>query len=235
MTEYERDMIAAGAMPPPPPDCFCIGLDLGRQIDPSALALLQWHHWPIAGQRPVYEVPTLKRWPLGTAYTQIVAEVSRFLKSPPLNAHHPVLVVDATGVGAAVAEMCLEQFRADGVVGGFVEVTITAGAAVTQDQQRSGCWRVAKKQLASVLQVLLGHRRLRVAEELAEARTLKDELGKFTVKITEALNETYESWRENEHDDLVLACALAAWAAETLDFFRLRPAASSFSSARLWT
>jgi hypothetical protein len=52
---------------------------------------------------------------------------------------------------------------------------------------------VAKKQLASVLQVLLGNRRLRVAEGLPEARTLKDELGKFTVKITEALNEHYEA------------------------------------------
>jgi hypothetical protein len=66
----------------------------------------------------------------------------------------------------------------------------------------------------------LGNRRLRVAEGLPEARTLKDELGKFTVKITEALNEQYEAWRENDHDDLVLAVALAAWAAETLDVFR---------------
>src|SRR5262249_51244934 len=77
-----------------------------------------------------------------------------------------------------------------------------------------GRWRVAKKQLASVLQVLLGSRRLLVAEALPEARTLRQELGNFTVKITEALNESFEAWREHEHDDLVLATALAAWAAE---------------------
>jgi hypothetical protein len=208
-----------------------IGLDLGRQVDPSALALLRWYDptppRPVAfapppppPPRPVYEVPTLQRWPLGTPYTQIVAQVARFLLAPPLCGTWPVLVLDATGVGAAVAEMALATFRELKVKGGFVEVTITAGAAVTQDQARPGCWRVAKKQLASVLQVLLGNRRLRVAEGLPEARTLKDELGKFTVKITEALNEQYESWRENDHDDLVLAVALAAWAAETLDVFR---------------
>jgi len=89
-------------------------------------------------------------------------------------------------------------------------VSITAGSAVTQDQSVPGRWRVAKKQLASVVQVLLGHRRLLIADSLPEARVLKDELGQFSVKITQALNETYESWREREHDDLVLAVALAA-------------------------
>jgi hypothetical protein len=226
-------MIAAGAMAPPPPDRFVCGLDLGRQIDPSALALLQWHQWQLPGHRPVYEVPTLKRWPLGTPYTQIVAEVAKFLKSPPLCQGPPVLVVDATGVGTAVAEMSLQEFRKVGVVGGFCEVTISAGSAVTQDLKRPGSWHVAKKQLASVMQVLLGHRRLRVAEDLPEARTLKDELGKFTVKITEALNETFESWRESDHDDLVLAVALAAWAAEFLDFFKATPAAARTSRLRI--
>jgi hypothetical protein len=43
------------------------------------------------------------------------------------------------------------------------------------------------------------------------------------VKITEELNETFESWRERDHDDLVLAVALAAWAAEALEFFKEAP------------
>jgi hypothetical protein len=198
------------------PNRFAIGLDLGRQIDPSALALLRWRVGPVPVRRPVYEVPTLQRWPLGTPYRQIITQVAGFMKAPPLCEHYPVLVVDATGVGAAVYEMALEQLMAEGVPGGSIAVTITAGAAVTQDLSGPGLWRVAKKQLASVLQVLLGNNRLQVAPQLPEARTLKDELGKFTVKITEALNETFESWRENDHDDLVLAVALAAWAAEYL-------------------
>jgi hypothetical protein len=209
------------------PNRFFVGLDLGRQVDPSALALLQWHVpprvRPVHGApppppppRPVYEVPTLYRFPLGTPYRQIVTQVARFLKSPPLCDHWPLLVLDRTGTGEAVAEMCEEQFRKEGVRGGFCGVTITAGAAVSQDTSAPARWRVAKKQLASVLQVLLGSRRLLVAEALPEARTLKQELGNFSVKITEALNETYEAWRSNQHDDLVLAVALAAWAAEHL-------------------
>ena len=42
------------------------------------------------------------------------------------------------------------------------------------------------------------------------------ELGTFTVKITSSANETFEAWREREHDDLVLAVALATWGAETI-------------------
>ena len=33
----------------------------------------------------------------------------------------------------------------------------------------------------------------------------------FRVKITEAANETFGAWREGQHDDLLLAVALAAW------------------------
>jgi hypothetical protein len=217
-----------GTAPPPAPNQFCIGLDLGRQVDPSALALLQWtlprpdrSSGRIAP--PTYEVPTLVRWPLGTPYRQVAERVVRFMGSPPLCGHYPVLVVDATGVGDAVYQSIFELMVKERCRGASVGVVITAGSAVTHDQSAPGRWRVAKKQLASILQVLLGSGRLLVAEALAEARTLRDELGAFTVKITENLNETFESWREKDHDDLVLAVALAAWAAESLHVFHPPP------------
>jgi hypothetical protein len=40
----------------------------------------------------------------------------------------------------------------------------------------------------------------------------------FQVKITAAANEVFGVWREGQHDDLVLAVAIAAWLAE-----RMRP------------
>jgi hypothetical protein len=212
-----------------------IGLDLGKLSDPSALALLEWRVGPLADQRkrdlwgkipwepgqkasipgkPVYDVPTLKRWPLGMAYTQISADVIRFLRTEPLTRSEPLLVVDSTGVGVAVCEMLLQEIRRYPMRGGFVAVTITAGSAVTHSGDSQ--YRVAKKALASTLQVLLGYERLRIAPGLREAPTLARELATFTVKVTEAANESFESWRERDHDDLVLAVALAAWAAEKL-------------------
>ncbi len=78
----------------------------------------------------------------------------------------------------------------------------------------AGGRNVPKKELVSTLQVLLQARRLRVAPALPEAQTLVRELLNFQVKITPAANETFGAWREGQHDDLVLAMAIAAWQAE---------------------
>jgi hypothetical protein len=96
----------------------------------------------------------------------------------------------------------------------MTSVIITAGSAVTNPGP--GLWHVAKKQLVSIMQVILGNSRLRVAPNQEHADTLKRELGTFKAKITDAGNETFESWREPDHDDLVLAVALACWEAETI-------------------
>ena len=57
----------------------------------------------------------------------------------------------------------------------------------------------------------------------AAAGLLRAELLNFRVKITAAANETFGAWREGEHDDLVLAVALACWAGEHVKrpFFRV--------------
>jgi len=42
---------------------------------------------------------------------------------------------------------------------------------------------------------------------------LAREMAEMRVKITPSGNEQYGAWREGEHDDLVLAVALACWGA----------------------
>jgi hypothetical protein len=181
-----------------------IGLDLGRPSEYTALALLQWEAplpppplrdiWgneyprkPIGPFHPEYNVRALRRWPLGTAYTEIIAGLEQFLQTQPLRQVPVVLVVDATGAGYPVCRMVKEQLDQARVRGWQVAVTITEGSAVTLDESAPdvGCWRVAKKQLVSQLQVLLGTRRLRVAAGLKEAPTLLRELQTFRVKSTE--------------------------------------------------
>jgi hypothetical protein len=106
-------------------------------------------------------------------------------------------------------------------------ILITSGHSVTQE---GGSFHVPKKELASVLQVLLQSRRIKVASALAEAATLVREPENFKVKITLAANETYEAWREGMHDDLVLAVAVAAWLGENLiGMFREEDLAASRS------
>jgi hypothetical protein len=61
------------------------------------------------------------------------------------------------------------------------------------------------------IQVPLQNRRLQIAEGLPLTSVLADELAAFRVKITLAGNETFEAWRERDHDDLVLAVAMALY------------------------
>ena len=75
-----------------------------------------------------------------------------------------------------------------------------------------------KRDLVSVVQVLLQSERLKIAASLKEASTLTAELLAFKVSISLKGHDSYGNdvgpWRENPHDDLVLAVAMAAWYGE---------------------
>jgi hypothetical protein len=91
-------------------------------------------------------------------------------------------------------------------------ITITAGSAVTPDGPG---WRVAKKELVGALQVFIQSRRLLYSLDMPLVAELMKELETFKVKVKAATgNESLESWRETDHDDIVLAVALALWTAE---------------------
>jgi hypothetical protein len=178
---------------------YTVGLDLGQVSDPTALAVLE-HRWDEG--EPAFDCPHLRRWPLGTPYPDIVRDVAGVLRTPALGG--AALVVDGTGVGRAVVDL----FSAAGLAP--VPVTIHGGEQVTADEQ--GGFRVPKRDLAGVLQVLLQGGRLRIARGLPAATLLAAELLNFRVKINlKTAHDTYEAWREGDHDDLVLAVALAAW------------------------
>ena len=56
---------------------------------------------------------------------------------------------------------------------------------------------------------------LKIAEGLKLRETLERELQNFKVKINIATgHDSYEAWREGDHDDLVLAVAMACWCGE---------------------
>ena len=192
---------------------YFVGLDLGQAQDFTALAVLRRvclsGKERAADRQPPYSVPHLHRFPLGTPYPSIVASVVDLLKTSQLKGS--MLVVDQTGVGRPVVDMLTDSLKGR-VTCRFCPITITGGHEVTLSE--SGQFRVPKKELVAGVQVLLQTRRVRIAEALPEAATLVRELERFRVKITEAANETFGAWREGQHDDLVLAVALAAWAGE---------------------
>jgi hypothetical protein len=184
---------------------YVAGLDLGQASDYTGLAVFEGK-FPQAGGPPEYAVRHLERFELHTSYTAIVERMQELFDGPPLAGGF--LAADATGVGRAVIDM----LAAAELDCRLVPITITGGHQTTRDPE--GYFHVPKKELVATLQVLLQSRRLVIAPALALAQTLARELQFFRVKITAAANETFEAWRERDHDDLVLAVALAAWLAE---------------------
>jgi hypothetical protein len=211
---------------------YLVGVDLGQASDFTALAILErtrpndWTDPSVETFRvrrhysgldtvavrevapktqKTYAVRHLERFPLGTSYPMICERlVELFAQAPLVDAN---LVVDQTGVGRAVVDL-IRRARPKATIR---PITITAGHAVVPD---GAGWHIPKKELVSTLQVLFQSRRLQVARLLPMASVLVKELETFRVKITASANETFESWRERDHDDLVLAVAMAAWVGE---------------------
>ncbi len=186
------------------------GLDLAQTTDFSALATLEQALRPRADQpkepETVYTIRGLRRFERGMRYVEQAETTKALFGRPPLA--DSMLVIDQTGVGVAAVEI----FRAAGIRAWIRPVVITAGHATTATED--GGWHVPKKELAHTLVSLLEGGRLQIPRAAAEAETLRKELQAFRVKITRAANETFSAWREGDHDDLVLAVALAAWVGE---------------------
>jgi hypothetical protein len=184
------------------------GLDLGQVRDYTAMAVVELDY---VDDAPLCRVRHLERFTLGTKYTAIADCVEKRMEDAPLLGSE--LIVDHTGVGRGV----VDTFRERPALAHLHAVTITGGEKESRD---GNDWRVPKRDLVGVVQVLLQSGRLKIAPQLREARTLTEEMSAFQVKITDAGNDTYGAWRENQHDDLVLAVALSCWAATHKAFGR---------------
>jgi hypothetical protein len=212
-----------------------VGVDLGQQSDPTAIAVVERGYVPsgahynvrywlkgrerYSARQPVkveYHVRHLERPAIGTSYVEVVERVVELLRS--LGDEELVLAVDTTSVGRPVADMLKGRLE------GWLEfderahlltawITITGGDSVSRFE--GGGIRVPKRDLASAPLVLMQNGQLKIAEGLALAPVLKKELLNFKVKINIATGHgSYEAWREGDHDDLVLAVAMACWTGE---------------------
>lgn len=204
-----------------PPNPYLIGCDLGQALDYTAIVVAE--QLPgISTDKARYQIPFLERWH-PHRYGDVITRVATIVQKLRAPVHvvgddgryetmrAPVtLVVDRTGVGRAVGD----QFTDAALDVDLQLVTITGGDSVTKDGESL---RVPKRDLAGVVAVLLQSSRLEITKDSPHSETLRSELRNFRVKISASGHDSYgagDDWRENAHDDLVLATALALWAGE---------------------
>ena len=197
---------------------FFVGLDLGQSADYTALAAVQTvrERNEQGGIESFLHLRHLERYPLRTLYPDIANAVAELIRHPDLCPEEydpsrlryfrraPELVVDNTGVGPAVSDLLKKKGLR------FKAVTITGGDEVTY--VGGGKYRVPKRDLVGALEVPFHTGKLKVAEDLPLWGALKEELFNFRRKVDlRTAHDSYEHWRETDHDDLVLATALACW------------------------
>lgn len=223
---------------------YLIGLDLGERRDYTAIAVLRQHTVPTGRTRQAavdfsltsgtvyeqvpeteyqYDVVYLDRF-RGHGYRAVVPVMTQLLHRLRQATHEQrmtanildvselplVTLADQTGVGVAV----VEDLRAAGLE--CTGITIHGGDAVSHSGQD---YRVPKRELVGQLKVLVESKRIQVPNDLAYADILIGEMDNFRAqkKLTTG-NDSYGAgadWRDSNHDDVVLATAMAAWYGET--------------------
>jgi hypothetical protein len=141
---------------------------------------------------------------LGTPYTEVVQRVVDVLGNPKL-AGGRRLAVDATGVGMPVVDM----LRAAKPGCTLMPMLITGGVGERFDGR---VWHVAKVDLLAGLQALLEKGELGIAKGMRETPTLVKELTDVRVRYRNSGRVRLGADGAEEHDDLVIAVALACWA-----------------------
>ncbi len=218
--EYVEDRIAIENTRPLG---FIVGVDLGKSQDFSALVVNDLHVSDrvryvrtkfdlVLGEirrRPVlrHRLVNLHRYAKGTSYPEINRSVQGILSQLPGRPRSPALVVDGTGVGSPVVDAMREMGMRP------VSLIITGGDQVTNTNATSA--NVPKRLLASAIDIVLAEDRLDITAKAEASEQLRSELQAFRVKIRTTGSAIMEAARETDHDDLVLAAAMAVWWGET--------------------
>jgi hypothetical protein len=193
---------------------YFVGLDLGQSQDHSALAVVEREEFLLEEMDyATYErkrarrfrVRFLERLALGTAYPRVVERVREVVGRRAL-VGRCTLVMDATGVGAPV----LDLLRVANLGCGVVPVNLTGGE---RESHSGGVWSVPKGVLITGLLVMLEKKQLALSMRVASARVLDKELAGMAARVSRSGHVSFGAWREGEHDDLVMAAALACWRA----------------------
>ena len=206
---------------------YVLALDLGRNHDPSAVALLE-----IAEDgEPVRDYVTwsltqpyrttfrhLARWPLGLDYPAQLDRLRRLVASPSLMPHEITLVVDATGVGAAVMDM----LRKEGPRCRKVALTITPSG---EAHEVNGGWHVSRAELLSSFLLGMQRRQFSISRGTTGWRDFCDDLTSLRARHSPNGAVRLEPV-PGAHDDLVIAAAMAWW-------FNSRPRHPIFAPHRL--
>ena len=191
---------------------YFAGLDVAQQNDWTALAIIELVHSPEAPKGPPEKrLVALDRWQM--LYPDTLDELG-FIFSDERFARKVMLATDASGPGLSLYEDMVRDDEMLACVGKkrISPVIITDG----QNQDRDGrFYKVPKHYLITRLQSAIRRHEIRVPKKLPLYDVLESELEGYELKVREGSKRVTFSNNPRdggpEHDDTILALALAWW------------------------
>jgi len=178
---------------------FFISVDLGQAADYTAISVLEKIDDELS------HIRHLERLPIGMSYPKQVERIKQIYEAVT----DVEIIVDYTGVGRAVVDLMKEESMNP------YRVTITGG---TEARHEGLEWHIPKRDIVFGLITALQTNRLKIAKQLPSAAVLENELMNFKLKVNiKTGHDSYEAWREGQHDDLVLSVGMAVYAANRIN------------------
>jgi hypothetical protein len=198
------------------PVMLSLGIDIGQQRDPTAIALLKGSE-----QNGIVslECRFLERLPLDTSYPTVARRVAEIERNAIQTARQRVFdrtgyaypdiylttYIDATGVGKPIVDLLAEHKVK------VMPCYFTHGDRRTEDTSDTHPRiTIGKAYLVARLQMLLQNGRIRLSRSHPDAVAMRNELLNYEIKVDQNANDRYGACRTGTHDDLVTALGLAA-------------------------
>jgi hypothetical protein len=193
---------------------YIAGLDVAQQHDWTAIAILELYRPPGMLREkvpPEIRLVALDRWQM--LYPDTLAELGSIFSDEPW-ARRTLLATDATGPGLHLYEDMVRDETLLSTVGKdrITPVVITPG----QNEERDGRFRkVPKNLLITRLQSAIRRHEIKVPRKLLLYNILESEIEGYELKVREGSKHVTFSNNPRdggpEHDDTILALALAWW------------------------
>ena len=182
---------------------FVVGVDLGRQIDATAFAILDR-----SGNH--LDLVHLARFvPIREDLLDVASRLEDIASHPRL-AGQVAIAVDGCGIGREWVRLVRGARLATLAP---VYAVVAVGNLRPPGQKRGQFIFVPKALLVGNLVRLGAEKRLRLARGLEHEDRLRKELATFRQKVRPDGGAGFENDRRTDHDDLVSAVLLAAWLA----------------------
>ncbi len=141
---------------------------------------------------------------LNTNYVEVVKQIGAVMEDLPPMPKKPILALDATGLGAPVADMAKRAGLKP------LSIVITAGNSATLTGLK---WSVPKALLVGELRATMHQKRIKVAQGFRDREVLAEELANFTARVSPSGRATFEA-AGDRNDDALLSLALAVFASK---------------------